>query len=94
MFLLVERMWIFQVSFNFLRLLSLGHEVTLLNRGASPALVAVEQLYADRKDRVAVRKALAGREWDAVYDVSASVQVASVEDIEDMGAPWGLSRGR
>ena len=66
------------------RLFRLGHEVTVLNRGASPAAAAVEQLRADRKDRLAVRKVLAGRDWDAVYDVSASAQVASVEDIEDM----------
>lgn len=63
------------------RLLAAGNEVTILNRGASAALDGVEQLLADRKDSAAMRRALRHRQWDAVYDVSASVQVASVEDI-------------
>lgn len=63
------------------RLRAAGEEVTLLNRGSSPAPDGVAQLVADRQDHAALRRALAGREWDAVYDVSASVQVAAVDDI-------------
>ncbi len=63
------------------QLLAVNHEVTILNRGASAAPVGVEQLVADRKDSAAMARVLARRQWDAVYDVSASVMVASVEDI-------------
>ncbi len=62
-------------------LLDAGHEVAILNRGATPAPAGVEQLMADRKDGEAMARALRGRHWDAVYDVSASAQVASLEDI-------------
>ncbi|MCC6708508.1 MAG: NAD-dependent epimerase/dehydratase family protein [Gammaproteobacteria bacterium] len=58
-----------------------GHEVAILNRGGSAAPDGVEQLVADRKDSAAMARALRGRQWDAVYDVSASAQVASVDDI-------------
>lgn len=63
------------------RLLEAGHVVTVLNRGGSAAPAGVEQLVADRKDGEAMARALRGRDWDAVYDVSASAQVARVEDI-------------
>ncbi len=66
------------------RLLTAGHEVTILNRGASAAPAGVEQLVADRKDSVTMARVLTQREWDAVYDVSASVMVASVEDISGL----------
>ena len=58
-----------------------GHDVAILNRGASAAPAGVEPLIADRKDGAAMARALRGRHWDAVYDVSASVQVAGLEDI-------------
>lgn len=63
------------------RLLAEGHEVAVLNRGGSAAPAGVEQLVADRKDRDAMARALDARAWDAVYDVSASAQVAPLEDI-------------
>lgn len=62
-------------------LLVAGHEVAILNRGATRAPAGVEQLTADRKDAAAMARAVCGRHWDAVYDVSASAQVASLEDI-------------
>ena len=62
-------------------LLEAGQEVAILNRGATAAPAGVEQLTADRKDRKAMADALRGRHWDAIYDVSASAQVASLEDI-------------
>lgn len=54
-------------------LVKTGHEVAILNRGQSPAVVpaSVERLYADRTDHEAVRSALVGRDWDCVFDISA-----------------------
>ncbi|MFT4564691.1 MAG: nucleoside-diphosphate-sugar epimerase [Gammaproteobacteria bacterium] len=66
------------------QLLAAGQEVALLNRGATQAPAGVEQLIADRKDLASMRKVLSGRDWDVVYDVSASVQVASVESIGEL----------
>lgn len=65
-------------------LLDLGHGVTVLNRGTHPAPAGVEQMVADRQDRQSLRQVLTGREWDIVFDVSASVQVASLQDLEDL----------
>ena len=44
----------------------------------------VEQIIADRKNGQAMRPALHGREWDMVFDVSASVMVASLENIAEL----------
>ena len=66
-------------------LLGAGHEVTVLNRGTRAAIPdGVERLIADRGDPAAVRAALAGRSWDAVFDVSGQVQVATVDAIADL----------
>ena len=53
-------------------LLRRGHEVTVLNRGLTPAehLAAVQRLTCDRKDHDAVRRALDNAYFDAVFDVS------------------------
>jgi 2'-hydroxyisoflavone reductase len=49
--------------------LARGDEVTTLNRGVSRAPApGVDALVADRTDPEAMRKAIAGREWDAVVD--------------------------
>ena len=73
-----------------------GHDVTVLNRGSrgTPGTPGtpdtpdtpgtVHQLVADRSDPPAVRAALAGHRWDAVFDVSGQVQVASVASIADL----------
>ena len=49
-----------------------GHGVDVLNRGTTPAELpaGVGRLYADRQNRQQVADALAGREYDVVYDVS------------------------
>ena len=65
-------------------LLNEGHDVSILNRGGSTPPDGVEQLVADRKEPDSVRRALTGRDFDVVYDVSASVQVASVDSIADL----------
>lgn len=53
-------------------LLTRGHQVAVLNRGVTPSNLpkAVERLTADRDDRDAVQRALAGRTFDAVLDLS------------------------
>lgn len=49
--------------------LARGDEVTTINRGLSrAAATGVEALVADRTDPVALRQAVADREWDAVID--------------------------
>ena len=49
-----------------------GHRVTICNRGKSDAHVpvGVERIVCDRTDAAAMREALGGREYDAVYDIS------------------------
>lgn len=66
------------------QLLADGQAVAVLNRGATLAPAGVEQLIADRKDPESMRKVLSGRDWDVVYDVSASVQVASAASIGEL----------
>jgi nucleoside-diphosphate-sugar epimerase len=50
-----------------------GHDVTILNRGKSEARLpsGVERLVADRTDPDSVRRALSGRDFDCVQDISA-----------------------
>ncbi|MEU7893219.1 NAD-dependent epimerase/dehydratase family protein [Nonomuraea sp. NPDC049152] len=45
-----------------------GVAVTVINRGSSPAPEGVTHLVADRDDEEALRRALAGRSFDAVVD--------------------------
>jgi nucleoside-diphosphate-sugar epimerase len=68
------------------RLTADGAAVTVLNRGRTGVQPAseVERLVADRSDRASMRAALAGRDWDAVFDVSGVVQVAGGADIGDL----------
>lgn len=63
-----------------------GHGVAVLNRGRThtelPA--TVERLVADRTDPGQMRSVLAGRRWDAVYDVSGFVMAAGGSDVEGL----------
>lgn len=52
------------------RALAQGHDVTTLNRGTGADAEGVTALRADRNDPTSVADALAGREFDAVIDVS------------------------
>jgi nucleoside-diphosphate-sugar epimerase len=53
------------------RLLEAGHEVTLLHRKAEqPFGPRVENLIADRNDAAAVQSELAGRRFEAAYDIA------------------------
>lgn len=49
-------------------LLAAGHDVTLLNRGNRPAPEGVEVIKCDRKSPDALKAALSGRQFDAIYD--------------------------
>ncbi|MEM6253997.1 MAG: NAD-dependent epimerase/dehydratase family protein [Cyanobacteria bacterium P01_D01_bin.156] len=49
-------------------LLDAGHAVTLLNRGNKPAPEGVDVVKCDRKDPAALKTALAGKQFDAIYD--------------------------
>jgi nucleoside-diphosphate-sugar epimerase len=51
------------------RLLARGEQVTLLHRGwANPFAGTTDEIHCDRNDVAAVRRALAGRRFDVVYD--------------------------
>jgi nucleoside-diphosphate-sugar epimerase len=53
------------------RLLEAGHEVTLLHRKAgNPFGSMVADAVADRNDAAAIKSALAGRRFDAAYDIA------------------------
>ena len=67
-------------------LLVQGHDVAVLNRGQTPSELPaeVERLVADRTDAEQMRTALAGREWDAIFDVSGFVMAAGGSDIDDL----------
>ena len=63
-----------------------GARVSVLNRGTSPSALpdSVERLVADRTDNDQLRSALAGRDWDAVFDVSGFVMAAGGSDIDGL----------
>jgi len=67
-------------------LLGDGHDVAVLNRGRTAADLPaeVERIVADRTDRQQMHDALAGRTWDAVFDVSGFVMAAGGSDIEGL----------
>lgn len=50
-----------------------GHEVTILNRGQTKAVLpeGLKRLYGDRTDHEQMREVLSGRSFDAVYDLTA-----------------------
>jgi len=60
-----------------------GVRVAVLNRGRTGTELPddVERLLADRTDHAAMRSVLEGRRWDAVFDVSAFVQIAGRGDM-------------
>ena len=63
-----------------------GAGVTVLNRGVTPVGLppGVARLVADRSDATSTRAALAGTEWDAVFDVSGVAKVAGGTDPGDL----------
>jgi nucleoside-diphosphate-sugar epimerase len=65
-------------------LLAAGADVTVLNRGKTPSTLPddVERIVADRTDADQMRAALAGRDWDAIFDVSGFVMAAGGSDID------------
>lgn len=67
-------------------LLDRGATVAVLNRGVTPTALpdGVEQVIADRTDAEQMRAALAGRDWDVVFDVSGFVMAAGGSDIDGL----------
>jgi nucleoside-diphosphate-sugar epimerase len=67
-------------------LLTQGHDVAVLNRGKTHSALPfeVERLVADRTDLDQMRAALAGRQWDVVFDVSGFVMAAGGSDVEGL----------
>ena len=63
-----------------------GGEVTVLNRGrtASDLPTSVSRIIGDRTDAESMRQALDGTEWDAVFDVSGFVMIASGSPFEEL----------
>jgi len=67
-------------------LVARGHDVSVLNRGQTETQLppGVERLVADRRDGESMRKALEGRDWDAVFDVSGFIMVAMGSNMSDL----------
>jgi nucleoside-diphosphate-sugar epimerase len=67
-------------------LVARGIDVTVLNRGKTETRLppGVERLVADRTDVDSMRAALAGTEWDAVFDVSGFLMVAMGSNLSDL----------
>jgi nucleoside-diphosphate-sugar epimerase len=67
-------------------LVARGHDVSVLNRGKTTTELppGVDRLVADRTDAESMRAALAGKEWDAVFDVSGFVMVAMGSSLSDL----------
>jgi nucleoside-diphosphate-sugar epimerase len=65
-------------------LVARGHDVTVLNRGKTATNLppGVKHLAADRTDNAAMNAALAGKDWDVVFDVSGFVMVSGGSDID------------
>ena len=61
-------------------------DTTVLNRGVTPVAAppGVKRITADRTDLAAMRAALRGHDWDAVFDVSGVVQVAGGSAMADL----------
>ncbi len=68
------------------RLIERDTDVVVLNRGRTPSALpaGVARLTADRTDTEQMRSVLAGRDWDAVYDVSGFVMAAGGSDIDSL----------
>ena len=69
-----------------LQLAGQGYEVSVLNRGRTPSALppGVGRFTADRTDAGSMRSALAGTEWDAIFDVSGFVMVAGGSSLADL----------
>jgi nucleoside-diphosphate-sugar epimerase len=66
-------------------LISEGHNVTILNRGKTLAQlpIGLNRLYADRRDPAALKSALKGRRFDAVFDITG-YQVMNLEPVVEI----------
>lgn len=74
------------------RSLAAGHDVTVLNRGATslrPVPDGVRELRADVRDADSVRSALAGREFDAVLEFAAFTPEHVQQDVDLLAGRTG-----
>ena len=64
---------------------TLGHDITILNRGKTQAELppGIKRLYADRRDPEAVRNALSGQEFEVVFDMTA-YELRNVEPVVEL----------
>ena len=64
---------------------SLGHDITILNRGKTQAELppGIKRLYADRRDPEAIRRALSGQEFEATFDITG-YEVKNVEPVVEL----------
>jgi len=67
------------------RLVREGYDVTVLNRGKTPAALpsVVRRLYADRRNPDEVRQALQGQEFEVVFDITG-YQVRNLQPMVDL----------
>lgn len=65
-------------------LVDAGHDVSVLNRGKTPAKfpAGVKQIIGDRTNAESMRNALGNTTWDAVFDVSGFVMSAGGTDVK------------
>lgn len=64
------------------RALSVGWQVTLLNRGTKDAVEGVSHIKADARDRATMEEALHGRRFDAVCDFITFTQDQALQNAE------------
>lgn len=76
------------IGLRLVRLLStLGHDITILNRGKTQAQLpaGIKRLYADRRDPEAVRGALSGQEFEVIFDITG-YEVRNLETVVELFA--------
>lgn len=66
---------------------SLGHDITILNRGKTQAQLptGIKRLYADRRDPEALRSALNGQEFEVIFDITG-YELSNVKPVIDLFA--------
>jgi len=76
------------VGLRLVRYLSeLGHDITILNRGRTQAQLppGIKRLYADRRNSEEVVNALAGQEFEVIFDVTG-YEVRNLEPVVELYA--------
>ena len=74
------------IGLHLVRYLStLGHDITILNRGKTQAELppGIKRLYADRRDPESVRQALKDQEFEVVFDLTG-YEVGNLEPVVEL----------